>query len=1138
MGAELGRISGPLLAENLLRQGADLAFETNLLYLDVINGRIGIHTDTPSNTLTVVGTSHGPTIQVNTQANIANLAIFNNRIQAPSGDGKIYFRPNQATNPTIVANELRTDNLKFSNSAVTSLVNNDNINFTANGTGKVIFNTLKVNVNGNLHATGDITWDGNIIIGDSDADNIVFTAEIGSDIVPTYHNTYDLGTSTKRWNTLYTTNVAIDSLGTSTGVVNNVNLLLTQGHTIYVSVNGNDTYLGTHTNNTFRTIKHALSVAVAGDEIVIFPGTYQEDFPLTVPAGVTVNGADIRAVNITPTVGTASNDAFLLNGESTVENLTVKDFNYNATNNTGYAFRFANNFTVTTRSPYIRNVSVITNTSTGLAGYGALADGSVANSASVQASMLFHSVTFIVPNADGITATNGARVEWLNSFTYFAYRGIHLTQGTLGFASLGVKYGAEMRSINSANVYGTYGAIADGANTLGYLIGHNFGYIGSGLDSQNDDKLTLQANEIIEIDGGRLYYDSMSHSGDFRVGDIFYVNQQTGAVTFNAQSINFTAGGNITLNGPTGQIILDATKVQVSNIRIHDNNIDSLLGPVNFSAYSGATYLNTDVFVTGTVNVTGNTLVKGNVFLGDTPYDLVTIYPNLTQDLNPGFTNTYTLGNKTTPEIWNTAFLTGLNIDGVIQITSNTISTLTSGTDLQLQAAGTGKLQITSTDVQLDQSLTVGGTLTISGNTSLKNTVIGSSAFTTNGVQNVAGSNGATGLFFLNGWPSHPSAGLQYVRPGWTVTTIPGAVVTAVGDGITDETITITGGVFLSGSSYAFTGPIPATVTLTGDIGQTGNTYITGLFDNNNISVTGIGSYLQVPNINILDNTISTTTGDLDLTLTGNGSGGVVFDNKLKIVDTTISNIWPSAVNNTQKSIFFSPNGTGSVVVSASSYLKIPYSNNTDRTLSVNGEIRQNTVDGEYEGFNNTGNESLSGFHSADKRTYITPELTTGANDNTLRFVVNNSLRATIDIDKLATPVMQVGNFILSNNTINNPVTGSDTLFVPSGTGSINVNGILIKDNDVTNTLDTPLVIAGTGIGYVKFTGTGAVVFPYGETNDRRLTPETGEVRYNSTLNYMEVFDGTTWIPAVGTLGAAPLEQVLDIMDLWGLILG
>ena len=36
----VGRISGPLLKANLLRNGVDLAFETDLLYLDVNNNRI------------------------------------------------------------------------------------------------------------------------------------------------------------------------------------------------------------------------------------------------------------------------------------------------------------------------------------------------------------------------------------------------------------------------------------------------------------------------------------------------------------------------------------------------------------------------------------------------------------------------------------------------------------------------------------------------------------------------------------------------------------------------------------------------------------------------------------------------------------------------------------------------------------------------------------------------------------------------------------------------------------------------------------------------------------------------------------------------------------------------------------------
>jgi hypothetical protein len=51
----IGRISGSVLKSNLTRNGVDLAFETNLLYLDVTNSRIGIGTSEPTTTFHVNG---------------------------------------------------------------------------------------------------------------------------------------------------------------------------------------------------------------------------------------------------------------------------------------------------------------------------------------------------------------------------------------------------------------------------------------------------------------------------------------------------------------------------------------------------------------------------------------------------------------------------------------------------------------------------------------------------------------------------------------------------------------------------------------------------------------------------------------------------------------------------------------------------------------------------------------------------------------------------------------------------------------------------------------------------------------------------------------------------------------------------
>jgi len=52
----IGRITGQMLSANLARSGTDLAFETNLLALDVTNSRVGIGTASPATTLHVSAT--------------------------------------------------------------------------------------------------------------------------------------------------------------------------------------------------------------------------------------------------------------------------------------------------------------------------------------------------------------------------------------------------------------------------------------------------------------------------------------------------------------------------------------------------------------------------------------------------------------------------------------------------------------------------------------------------------------------------------------------------------------------------------------------------------------------------------------------------------------------------------------------------------------------------------------------------------------------------------------------------------------------------------------------------------------------------------------------------------------------------
>ena len=80
----IGRISGPLLKANLLREGVNLAFETDLLYLDVNNMRIGVNTTTPTHDLQVNGTTKTTYLETDS-LKVGNITISGNTIDSDTG---------------------------------------------------------------------------------------------------------------------------------------------------------------------------------------------------------------------------------------------------------------------------------------------------------------------------------------------------------------------------------------------------------------------------------------------------------------------------------------------------------------------------------------------------------------------------------------------------------------------------------------------------------------------------------------------------------------------------------------------------------------------------------------------------------------------------------------------------------------------------------------------------------------------------------------------------------------------------------------------------------------------------------------------------------------------------------------------
>ena len=167
-GHEVGRISGPLLKSNLQRT-SDLAFETDLLYIAHTNGKIGIKNDAPAFELTVDGTTNTPASLIATNsAQLGNFQVTGTGFQAPTGDITIGLVDGLG-NPKagdIVMNELRTASLSFTNSTISS--SDDIIIQPGPGTGIFRIPT-DLKSYGDIHATGDITFDGNLLISGDNA---------------------------------------------------------------------------------------------------------------------------------------------------------------------------------------------------------------------------------------------------------------------------------------------------------------------------------------------------------------------------------------------------------------------------------------------------------------------------------------------------------------------------------------------------------------------------------------------------------------------------------------------------------------------------------------------------------------------------------------------------------------------------------------------------------------------------------------------------------------------------------------------------------------------------------------------------------------------------------------------------------
>lgn len=200
------------------------------------------------------------------------------------------------------------------------------------------------------------------------------------------------------------------------------------------------------------------------------------------------------------------------------------------------------------------------------------------------------------------------------------------------------------------------------------------------------------------------------------------------------------------------------------------------------------------------------------------------------------------------------------------------------------------------------------------------------------------------------------------------------------------------------------------------------------------------------------------------LAQTGNSSvtGQLDVDN-LRLDGNTISS------TDTNGNINLAPNGTGETVVNSTTSIKIPVGTTAQRPSNSTGQIRFNTTDGRFEGYDGNAWAGLGGVVDVDQDTFIRAE-TAPTNDNDdLEFFTGGTKRATMSTSGMifddATMTFQAGKIKIDDDTISstsggvitidpNPVGAAGSVVIE---GNLTVNGTQTTVNSTTVTIDDPV---------------------------------------------------------------------------------
>jgi hypothetical protein len=255
-------------------------------------------------------------------------------------------------------------------------------------------------------------------------------------------------------------------IGAEGAVLQNVNNLATWElfsdivDVYYVAIEGTDSAgRGTTIDTPWRTVKYACENITGPATIFIKTGYYEEILPISIPADVALVGDELRGTTIAPAAGYEQDNMFYVRNGSGIRNMTLSGLTgslgglnqYLTARPTAGAYvsldpgtgTIDSSVWISSRSPYVQNVTTFGTGCVGLKVDGNLHDGG-------NRSIVANDFTQVLSDGIGAWVTNGGLSELVSVFSYY---------GHIGYLA---ENGGKIRATNGNSSYGTYGCVAEG----------------------------------------------------------------------------------------------------------------------------------------------------------------------------------------------------------------------------------------------------------------------------------------------------------------------------------------------------------------------------------------------------------------------------------------------------------------------------------------------------------------------------------------------------------------------------------------------------------------------------------------------------------------------------------------------------